>query len=244
MMIRTAGGPGGVSPIDFHERKTPRFSRTTWIALGVVSAAHVGLGLALYYQRFELPAPAETPEPPTTIIELFTPKPPVPLKPVKTPPAQAPNTVVNTTPAAPTTTDTIAVVQGDKPTTSPSISTSDPAPTPTDGGVATTPAPAQPPAVITQPNWIKQPSGDQLMRAYPARALQAEVEGAATLNCLVQPTGRVTDCAVTRETPGGYGFGRAAQGLSRHFQISPRTVDGAAEGSRVNIALRFNLPEA
>ena len=47
---------------------------------------------------------------------------------------------------------------------------------------------------------------------------------------------------VSRETPGGYGFGRAAQGLSRHFRVNPRTVNGAAEGSRVNINLRFNLP--
>jgi len=243
MMMRTAGGPGGVSPIDFHERKTPRFSRATWIALGLVSAAHVGLGFALYYQRFELAPPVTAPEPPITIIEMFRLKPPEPLEPVKTLPAQAPNTVVNMTPAPPTTTDTIAVVQGDRPNSSLTFSTSEPAPNPTDGGTADAPAPPRPPAVITQPNWIRQPDGDQLMRAYPARALQANVEGAATLNCLVQPTGRVTDCAVTRETPGGYGFGRAAQGLSRHFQISPRTVNGAAEGSRVNIALRFNLPE-
>jgi protein TonB len=52
----------------------------------------------------------------------------------------------------------------------------------------------------------------------------------------------VTDCNVLRETPGGYGFGRAAQGLSRHFRVNPRTVNGAAEGSRVNINLRFTPP--
>jgi protein TonB len=53
----------------------------------------------------------------------------------------------------------------------------------------------------------------------------------------------VTDCNVQSETPGGYGFGRAAQGLSRHFRVNPRTVNGAAEGSRVNINLRFAPPE-
>ena len=82
-----------------------------------------------------------------------------------------------------------------------------------------------------------------MMDAYPRRALQADVAGSASLNCLVLPTGAVTDCNVTRETPGGYGFGRAAQGLSRYFRVNPRTVDGAAEGSRVSIALRFTLPE-
>lgn len=46
-----------------------------------------------------------------------------------------------------------------------------------------------------------------------------------------------------RETPGGYGFGRAAQSLSPHFRVNPRTVTSAPEGSRVNISLRFSLPE-
>ena len=51
------------------------------------------------------------------------------------------------------------------------------------------------------------------------------------------------DMGDVRETPGGYGFGRAAQGLSRYFRVNPRTVNGAAEGSRVNINLRFAPPE-
>jgi protein TonB len=81
-----------------------------------------------------------------------------------------------------------------------------------------------------------------MTRAYPDRAIAADVAGSASLNCLVLPSGAVTDCNVLRETPGGYGFGRAAQGLSRHFRVNPRTVNGAAEGSRVNINLRFTPP--
>ena len=81
-----------------------------------------------------------------------------------------------------------------------------------------------------------------MTRAYPARAINAGIAGSASLNCLVLPTGAVTDCNVARETPGGYGFGRAAQGLSRQFRVNPRTVNGAAQGSRVNINLRFNPP--
>ena len=38
-------------------------------------------------------------------------------------------------------------------------------------------------------------------------------------------------------------FGRAAQSVSRYFQISPQTVNGAAQGSRVAINMRFNLPQ-
>lgn len=243
MMIRTAGGPGLVSPFDYNERKTPRFSRTTWIAVAVVAAGHVGLGAALYYQRFEMEPPVETTPPAIDVKMMTLPKPPPP-KPVATPePAQPPNPAFNDLPTQPTTTETVAVVDGEKTAVSTTITVAETAPHPVDDGAAARPVP-RPPAVITNPRWERRPSADQLMRAYPRRALEAEVGGRASLNCLVQPNGRVADCNLTSETPGGYGFGQAAQGLTRHFQISPRTVDGAAVGSRVNIAVRFNPPPA
>jgi protein TonB len=241
MMIKTAGGPGLVSPIDFNERKTPRFSRATWIAVGIVVAAHAGLGVAMYYQRFELPLAPERPEGP--IIEVFNyrPKPPEPVKASETPPA--PNTPLNDTPRPLTQTETISAVPTDAPpsdSTTVTFETVVPDAVPDSPTVEPLPATAP---VIRNPSWSRQPSADQMMRAYPDRALNAGVAGSASLNCLVLPSGGVTDCNVSRETPGGYGFGRAAQGLSRHFRINPRTVNGAAEGSRVNINLRFNLPE-
>lgn len=241
MMIRTAGGPGLVSPFDYNERKTPRFTRTTWIALAVVAAGHVGVGVALYNQRFEMAPPVED-EGPITIIEMVPlPKPPEPVPADEQP--VPPNTRTNTLPTQPTTTDVVAVTAGDEVTPSTTITLTEKSPEPIIDAPPTLVRP-QPPAVITNPRWERQPSADQLMRAYPDRALRAEVGGLATLNCLVQPNGRVADCNLTNETPGGYGFGRAAQGLTRHFQINPRTVNGAAVGSRVNIAIRFTPPPA
>lgn len=242
MMIRTAGGPGTVSPIDFHERKTPRFSRTTWTALGIVITAHLGLGVALYYQRFEMPlAPAE---PPTTIIEILPMPKPEP-KPVATkqPPAQAPNTNVNNPPLAPTHPEPIHVVDGEKTPEGPVATFTEKAPPDAPpAATGTKPTPPAPPPVINSPTWIRQPSAEQLMRAYPDRAIDRGIGGVVTLNCLVQLNGTVTDCRTISEPDGPYGFGRAAQGLARYFQIAPRTVNGAAEGSRVNIAIRFNPP--
>ena len=243
MMIRTAGGPGLVSPFDYNERKTPRFTRTTWTALAVVAAGHVAAGAALYYQRFDMAVPVETPAARPTIIELVRPK-PKPLEPLPVPAQpQAPNTVMNEVPTPIATENVVHVIQGETVAEGSTISTFEKAPNPVVDAPRVT-APPTPPAVITNPSWIRQPSADQLMRAYPDRALNAEVGGRATLNCLVQPNGRVADCNLTGETPGGYGFGRAAEGLTRYFQISPRTVDGAAVGSRVNIAIRFNPPPA
>lgn len=239
MMMTTAGGPGMVHPLDFNERKRPRFSRATWIATGIVVAAHAGLGAALYYQRFEMPIVAAPPE--TRPIEVtFRPPPPKPVE-AKTPPA--PNPDVNNTPLPPIHVETLPTETSDKTvgdttvlTTSTVVDFVEPHSTTTEPVVTTAP-------VIRNPSWSRQPSADQLMEAYPRRAIQAEVAGSASLNCLVLATGYVTDCNVTRETPGGYNFGRAAQSLSRNFRINPRTVDGAAEGSRVNINLRFTLPE-
>ncbi|HYD27202.1 TonB family protein [Brevundimonas sp.] len=240
MMIRTAGGPGLVSPFDYNERKTPRFTRTTWIAVAVVAAGHVGLGAAMYYQRFELAPPVQD-EGPITILEMVRPipKPPEPVVAPERP--QPPNTKVNELPAKPATPDVVAVTQGQTVNPGTTITLDHDVPKPVEN---TPPAVAtpEPPAVITSPRWVRQPSAEQLMRAYPDRALRAEVGGLVTLNCLVQPNGRVADCNVAGETPGNYGFGRAAEGLTRYFQIAPRTVNGAAEGSRVNIAIRFNPP--
>lgn len=242
MMIKTAGGPGLVSPIDFHERRTPRFTRTTWIATGIVVAAHVGVGVALYYQRFEIPV-VERPEGPIIeILNVRRPKPPEPIKPAEARPA--PNTPLNATPRPLTPTETLAAVPTDAtPTNSTAVTFTEVVETPAENTPVVEPTPA-PPAVIRNPSWAQQPSGAQLMRAYPERAVVAGVSGSAALNCLVLPSGAVTDCNVSRETPGGYGFGRAAQGLSRHFRVNPRTVDGAAQGSRVSMTLRFTLPEA
>jgi protein TonB len=246
MMIRTAGGPPPVHPLDFNDRKTPLFTRTTWIALGVVAASHVGLGVALYYQRFEL-APAIATPPEGKPIDTFLvppPKPPeAPPKPIPTKEPPAPNTKVNELPSPVTATEPLTIVTGDTIATGTVINTKDAVdPSPVVGAV-TEPTPPQPPAVIRNPTWERQPSAAQMMRAYPTRAINAGISGSVGLNCLVERSGRVTDCDVTRETPGAYGFGRAAQDLSRYFQVNPRTVNGAAEGSRVNINLRFQAPD-
>src|SRR4051812_26672306 len=112
MMIRTAGGPV-VNPIDFHERKTPLFTRNTWIALGVVGAAHIAVGAALYYQKFELAAPIQTPNR-TTVVTIENRPRIKPEEPKPTPPQpQAPNTKFNDTPAPPVDVPTIAVISSD-----------------------------------------------------------------------------------------------------------------------------------
>lgn len=243
MMMKTAGGPGLVSPFDFNERRNKRSARTTWIAIGLVAAAHAAVGVVLYHQRYELAAPAERPEGPPPIVLTFDPPPPKPV--VEEPQPTAANPPIHRpVQAPPPSVDTAPVAINDNapPTTGPVISLTQPVDNPVDNAPpAVTPNP--PPArVITNPSWERQPNAEQMMRAYPSRALDAGRAGSAVLNCLVQANGNVASCDVVSETPSGQGFGRAARDLSRYFRINPRTVDGAAEGSRVTINLRFVPP--
>lgn len=240
MMMTTAGGPA-ITPFDFNQRRGPRLSRTSWIAIGIVAMAHVGVGVALYNQRYENPPMAAPDELPPIITTLERPPIPKPLPDPKPIQPAAPNPSRSTPlPSQPTEVLNTPVSDA-KPGDSLTLTFDQPVEKP----VVNTPPAVQPdpPAVITRPSWSRQPSGDQLMRAYPRRALEAGVAGSASLNCLVQANGSVADCQVTGETPGGYGFGRAAQSVSRYFRINPRTVNGSAEGSRVVIGMRFNLPE-
>lgn len=198
--------------------------------------------MALYNQRFELSLTPITETPPTiiTLENIPKPKPIVPVEREPTP--AAPNPVMNETPLPTQLTDTITVPQTELPPRDSTTLTFD---KPVETPVVNQPPVAQPepPAVITRANWIRQPTAEQMDRAFPDRAIQRGVSGSASLNCLVEVSGRVTDCRVTHETPGGYGFGRAAKSVSRYFQISPQTVNGSAQSSRVAMTLRFNAPD-
>ena len=48
-----------------------------------------------------------------------------------------------------------------------------------------------------------------VMDYYPARAMNDEQQGVATIDCIVQADGRLADCVIVSESPKGYGFGAA-----------------------------------
>lgn len=241
MMMKLAGGAGSVHPLDFNSRKRP-VPRWVWLAVGASLMVHGAAGVWLYQQRFELRAPEATPEPTITDVQIMPrPRPPEP-ETAQTPPP--PTAVHRPAPNPVQPTETAPFTPPDIPVTGLAF---DPIFVPATPGPVQPAAPAQSapstsPGVIANPRWIARPTSDQMARAYPDRALRDGTEGSATLQCSVTARGSLTGCSVMSETPGGHGFGRAAMQLSRHFRLSPRTVDGqAVEGAVVTIPLTFQL---
>ncbi len=240
-MMAVANSGGLVSPLPIHRNKP--LPPWAYGAIGISVLAHVAGAVWLYNQNYTMPeAPPRDDLPPSTIT-IWNPPDPEPVvdpAPSRSPPPihrplNPPTDPTTTSPFTPPDTITDPVPAGDP-------ITLDPLPDPVAGGTATQPTQPVAPSVISNPSWVRQPTARQLERAVPPRAIADGVSGRATLRCSVTASGAVTGCSVASESPQGYGFGRAAMGLAQHFEMRPRTVDGApVEGARVSIPLVFNL---
>jgi protein TonB len=108
------------------------------------------------------------------------------------------------------------------------------------------PPPPEPPrpSVITQPDWVRRPSAEDLERYYPERAQRMNVEGRASISCTVDARGTLQNCSVASENPGDQGFGEAAMRMSRLFKMRPMTKDGSpVDGGKIVIPIAFRLPK-
>lgn len=92
---------------------------------------------------------------------------------------------------------------------------------------ATLAAPARPPAaVISQPEWQRKPSAEDLARLYPIKAAQQGKSGRATLRCRVKGDGTLEACVIRSETPVGLMFGEQALKLAPLFKMPPQARNG------------------
>lgn len=97
------------------------------------------------------------------------------------------------------------------------------------------------PFVIWRPDWMRQPTGDELANLYPYAARANEIQGKAIIQCKVARSGSLTDCLSLWETPLGGRFSEATLKATRYFMVRP-TFDGkSVEGGIVLIPLKWQL---
>jgi TonB family protein len=112
-------------------------------------------------------------------------------------------------------------------------------------------AAAEPPVLITNPDWIAKPTGDDIARLYPPEARKQGVAGKVTITCRVDAAGRLHNCvvvnvAVTGENlPVGpnadMGFGAASVKIAELFRMKATSKSGVpTSGAEVRIPLRWN----
>ncbi|MBY0562847.1 MAG: energy transducer TonB [Hyphomonadaceae bacterium] len=94
------------------------------------------------------------------------------------------------------------------------------------------------PVAIASPTWLRRPR--DLARYYPPRALARGVEGRVVLDCVVHATGALS-CRVSSESPANWGFGEAAQRISREHQMVPARRDGVAVEGRYTMVVPFEI---
>jgi len=85
--------------------------------------------------------------------------------------------------------------------------------------------------------WAAQPTQEQYMAAYPAKARAEGVGGKVLLHCTVAKDGDLAKCKVMSEMPAGEGFGDAALSLTPLVQAAPGQT-----GKRVAVPLVFRTP--
>jgi TonB family protein len=97
--------------------------------------------------------------------------------------------------------------------------------------------------VVTNPDWLRKPSGDDMANFYLPLAQMFWLSGRAMIDCTVTAQGALSDCSVGGETPTGVGFGQAALGVSSLFRMKPQTLDGApVGGAKIRVPIRFVTP--
>ncbi len=104
------------------------------------------------------------------------------------------------------------------------------------------PIAAAAPARAGAVSWAQRPSQSRISELYPDRAQRAGVGGRVQLECIVQPSLRVS-CNVASETPVDMGFGRAALSAASSWRAQPTLTDGAsAVGAQTRLVLNFRPP--
>jgi periplasmic protein TonB len=101
------------------------------------------------------------------------------------------------------------------------------------------PAAAVPPKRVTNADWLRKPSPDDITRYYPKLAQDHYIDGKVRVQCRLANDGVLNDCVVLSEAPTGYGFGEAALNVATRFQMRPGTRDGQPIAGQIIVPISF-----
>lgn len=194
------------SALDIQPSK--RIPPSFYAALGIALAVHAGFAYYLLDQRFGSGLIDEViPHDPVRTIFVEMPD-----KAKPTPPIEKETIRVHKTPVPVTATETTPIIPLDEPKPMVGPIVAGPPVLPeagggTGAGTGTSNVSAEP--IYVTARWTKFPDGAVLANYYPARAMDNEVEGSATVQCVVLDLAGRVSCVTVSEKPGGYGFGAA-----------------------------------
>jgi TonB family protein len=101
----------------------------------------------------------------------------------------------------------------------------------------------QPPNLITNPDWVRRPSREDIARYYPKAAIKEDLAGSAFLVCDVDAEGRLVGCKAEKVSPEGAGFGEAAVAMAEVMRMHPQTMDGRpVAGGVIRLPVNFLIP--
>jgi TonB family protein len=89
---------------------------------------------------------------------------------------------------------------------------------------------SMPSSMITNPEWLKKPSEEEVLEFWPLAAMKAKIGGTATLRCKVTVDGLVNHCLVIAESPKDLGVGASALSMANLFRMKPLVRDGVPVG--------------
>ena len=95
---------------------------------------------------------------------------------------------------------------------------------------------------ILAPTWLSRPTGQDILEAYPHRALERQLSGHTTMRCIVDSTGKMSKCEIVEETPAGHGFGDAELKLAPLYRMTITQPNGCSNiGAVMVIPMRWSV---
>jgi hypothetical protein len=96
--------------------------------------------------------------------------------------------------------------------------------------------------VVTNPDWLRGPTSDQIDAVLPKKAIATRASGAAIVRCRVSAAAKVSDCEILMEAPPGLEFGKAVVRMAQLLPVRPRMFDGKpVDGGVITLAMPFTV---